>query len=505
MSLILYIFLCIQSSLANPCANPQSSIQNLLDQLQTDNWKPQEAAACFEGFDKSSKDKKKTIQAAIQLKQVLDAKGMFLVLEDYSDNPNFVDDVSKKPSVVIHPKLPQIIITQKNGLWIVPKTSFFAITHSYNETFSSTFSQLLNQLPPWFQFTILFHIKVWQFLYFFVLIFCSWLVGRLLDKIVIHRLLGYAKKNQLELTSQKLSLMRKPIMWMCAGLILLYGTPDIKLSVGMSRAIIWVCKFIVTLSVVLLISRLLNSLAEIMVVRASKTKSKLDDQLIPLIRRIGQFLLWSVGSIFLLQNYGVDVTSLLTLGSLATVGIALASKDALENLFGSIVAFVDQPFQIGDWVIIDNSIEGVVEEVGFRSTRIRAFTNSLITVPNAKITRCTVNNFGKRNMRRFKCMIGLRYDTPVAKMKEFLHEVRTLLENHPTIKKDAVFVYLNQMGASSLDVMVYTFFEVTDWRVELEEKEKLYLSFMNIAERVGVGFAFPTQTLEIEQFPQRTS
>ena len=502
MNLVLYILLLMQSAFANPCENPRSSIQNLIDQLQPDNWYPQQAAVCFEGFDGSSEEREESIRSATQLKQILDARGMFLALDDYSDDPNFVDKETNKSTLVIHPKLNQVVVTKKGSNWIVPKSAYHVISHEYNETFSSAFSQLLNQLPPWFQYTIIFHIKVWQFIYFLLLLIASWLVGRIIDKIVINRLLAYAKKNQLDMTSQKLSQVRRPILWMCAGFILLNGAPNLMLSVGISRTIIWICKFIVTLSVVLLISRLLNSLAEVMLSRATKTESKLDDQLIPLLRRVVQFLLWSVGGIFLLQNYGVDVTSLITLGSLATVGIALASKDALENLFGSIVAFVDQPFQIGDWVIIDNSIEGVVEEVGFRSTRIRAFTNSLITVPNAKITRCTVNNFGKRNMRRFKCMIGLRYDTPVEKMEEYLQEVRNLLSENPAIVNDAIFVYLNKMSASSLDIMVYTFFQVPDWRAELAEKEKLLLGFMKTAQRVGVGFAFPTQTIEIEQFPQ---
>jgi len=502
MNLLLYIFMLAQSAFANPCINPQSSIRNLIEQLQVDNWSPQNAAVCFEGFDGSPQEREESIRYATQLKQILDAKGMFLTLDDYPDDPNFIDKESSKSVLIIHSNLPQVVVTKKGKNWIVPKSSYNVILHSYNETFSSTFSQFLNRLPPWFQYTLIFHIKVWQFVYFILLLLTSWLVGRIIDKIVINQLLIYAQKNQLEMTSKKLSQMRRPIIWICAGFILLYGTPNLKLSVGLSRAIIWICKFILTLSAVLLISRIINSLAEVMLSRATKTESKLDDQLIPLLRRVGQFLLWSVGGIFLLQNYGVDVTSLITLGSLATVGIALASKDALENLFGSIVAFVDQPFQIGDWVIIDNSIEGVVEEVGFRSTRIRAFTNSLITVPNAKITRCTVNNFGKRDMRRFKCMIGLRYDTPVEKMEEYLQEVRTLLSENPAIVKDAIFVYLNKMSASSLDIMVYTFFVVPDWRAELVEKEKLFLGFMKTAQRVGVGFAFPTQTIELEKVPQ---
>lgn len=494
MHLILMLFVFIQNLTAAPCDSARSSIQNMLDNLQNDNWIPEKAALCFE----KTEEKSERVQAAKQLKQVLDAQGLFINLKDYPNDPKFTDKNTKQQSVIIHKQLKDISIEKVGDKWIFSKSTFPAISHAYQKTFSSLFSQVLNQLPPWFKTPLLFHIQLWQFLFFVFLLLVSWLIGRIIDRIFINQLVQLANQNKLEVTSQKLILIRKPIMWMCFGLILMYGTPDLKLSVGISRGLLWICKFIITLSVVLLISRLINSFAEIMSSRASKTNSKLDDQLIPLIRRTVQVILWTIGCIFLLQNYGVDVTSLITVGSLATVGIALASKDALENLFGSIVAFVDQPFQIGDWIIIDNSIEGVVEEVGFRSTRIRAFTNSLITVPNAKITRCTVNNFGKRDMRRFKCTLGLRYDTPVEKMEEYLSEVRQTLENNPCIIKEAIYVYLNKMDASSLNIMVYTFFNVPDWRAELAAKEELYLEFMRVAERVGVSFAFPTQTIELE-------
>lgn len=501
MALFIWFFLLVHNLAANPCTTPRSSIQNFLEQLQHDNWNPQMAATCFEGSADPTTAEAST-QAAVQLKQVLDATGMFLNLEDFSDDPSFIDPYSQNSSVAIYSTLPNIIVQKKNDQWIFPKTTFPAISRIYKETFSSQFSQYINTLPPFFKKTVLLGIEVWQIAYFLLLLGFSLLAARILDTVLINQIIELSKKNSLELTSQKLTLIRKPIFWICFGLILMYGAPDLKLSVTLSRSIFWICKFIVTLSLVLLLSRLLNSFADILLKRASKTESKLDDQLIPLLRKTSQVLLWTLGCVFLLQNYGVDVTSLLTLGSLATVGIALASKDAIENLFGSIVAFVDQPFQIGDWVIIDNSIEGIVEEVGFRSTRIRSFTNSLITVPNAKITSCTIDNFGMRKMRRFKCMIGLRYDTPVEKMEEFLAEIRKALENHPTIVKEAIFVYFNQMGAYSLDIMVYTFFHVPDWRAELAEKELLFLEFMRVAQRVGVGFAFPTQTIEVEQFPQ---
>ena len=145
-----------------------------------------------------------------------------------------------------------------------------------------------------------------------------------------------------------------------------------------------------------------------------------------------------------------------------------------------------------------------MEEVGFRSTRIRSVTNSLITVPNSKITSCTIDNYGKRKMRLFKTMVGLRYDTPVEKMEEYVQALREILASRTSIVQDTVYIYFTQMGSFSLDILVQAFFLVPDRRTELVEKESILLEFMRAAQRIDVGFAFPTQTLEIEKFPTNT-
>ena len=101
-------------------------------------------------------------------------------------------------------------------------------------------------------------------------------------------------------------------------------------------------------------------------------------------------------------------------------------------------------------------------------------------------------------MRRFKTTLGLRYDTPAEKIETYLEALRTNLKENPHIKQDAIFIYLNSISSSSLDIMVYTFINVPDWRAELAEKEKIFLHFMRIAQELGIGFAFPTQTIELE-------
>ncbi len=135
--------------------------------------------------------------------------------------------------------------------------------------------------------------------------------------------------------------------------------------------------------------------------------------------------------------------------------------------------------------------------MGFRSTRIRTFYNSLITLPNGNLISAVVDNMGSRRYRRVTATLSLTYDTPPEKIDAFCEGVRELICRHPYTRKDYYHVYLNAFSASSLDVMLYAFFEAKDWSIELREKHRLFNDIIRLAARLGVEFAFPTQTLFI--------
>ena len=218
--------------------------------------------------------------------------------------------------------------------------------------------------------------------------------------------------------------------------------------------------------------------------RAAKTDTKLDDQLVPLIRRAVKLFIVAMGTIFVLQNLNVDVAGLLAGMGLGGLAFALAAKDTVANLFGSATIFASRPFQIGDWVYIDGT-EGTVESVGFRSTRVRTFYNSLISVPNAKVADSVVDNYGARQYRRVKAMLGLTYDTPPDKLEAFVVGVRELIANHPKTRKDLFEVHFYEFGASSLNVLVYFFFQVANWSEELRQRQVLFLEFLKLAQKIG--------------------
>ena len=230
--------------------------------------------------------------------------------------------------------------------------------------------------------------------------------------------------------------------------------------------------------------------------QADQTDTKVDDVLVPLISKTLKVFVTVIGITFVASNLNLNVSSLLASLGLGGLAFALAAKDVVQNLFGSITVILDRTFHTGDWIIV-NDIEGSVEEVGLRSTHVRTFYDSLVTVPNAVFITAKVDNMGQRRYRRLKCNIALTYDTPPDKIEAFCEGVRELIRLHPYMRKDYYHVYLNSLGASSLDVLVYVFWETPDWATELRERQRFLLDILRLAKAQKVDMAFPTQTLHL--------
>lgn len=230
--------------------------------------------------------------------------------------------------------------------------------------------------------------------------------------------------------------------------------------------------------------------------QANKTDTKVDDVLVPLIRKTLKVFVTVIGITFVASNLNLNVSSLLASLGLGGLAFALAAKDVVQNLFGSITVILDQTFHTGDWIVV-NDIEGSVEEVGLRSTKIRTFYDSLITIPNAIFITANVDNMGQRRYRRLKCNVSLTYDTSPDKVEAFCEGVRELIRLHPYMRKDYFHVYLNNLGPSSLDVLVYVFWETPDWSTELRERQRFLLDILRLAKAQQIDMAFPTQTLHL--------
>lgn len=202
------------------------------------------------------------------------------------------------------------------------------------------------------------------------------------------------------------------------------------------------------------------------------------------------------------QTLGFQIGGLLALGGVGGLAVGLAAKDLLANFFGGLTIYLDRPFSVGDWIRSpDKSIEGTVEYISWRHTRIRAFNKNPIYVPNAVFTSIVVENPSRMSHRRIKETIGVRYDD-FAAVKAIVDDIRAMLQTHEDIDTtQTLIVNFNLFGASSLDIMVYTFTKTTVWVEYHHVKQDVLLKIGEIVERHGAEIAFPTQTLHLQQAP----
>jgi MscS family membrane protein len=227
---------------------------------------------------------------------------------------------------------------------------------------------------------------------------------------------------------------------------------------------------------------------------AAKTENPLDYQLIPLATKTLKVFVIVFGFLLILQGFGFNVMSLLAGLGLGGLALALAAQDTAANVFGSITIILDRPFKVGDWIKVGDT-EGHVEEIGFRSTRIRTFYQSLITVPNSMMAKEKIDNMGARPKRRIRHTVGLTYDTPVDKIQRYIDTIKFHLDQHNEIENGTTRVVFNQMGDFSLQILVQFFIFTNDPMEELELQQEILLDLIRLSKQVGVEFAFPTQTL----------
>ena len=358
---------------------------------------------------------------------------------------------------------------------------------------------LERRLPPWARKEI-WKTAVWQWVALAALVPLGWIVFRLSAAIANVVLGAWLRRRKIPLEGEAQNRVARSsgafvmvLVWYYA--IRLLGLPE-ELIGPLARGI----KFLMGVTAIWVVYRYVDVLGSQIASNEDVQLTRFDDVLIPMLRKILRMFVVVVGIVLIAEWMGKEWKTALGALGIGGVALAFAAQDTISNFFGSITVLFDRPFGIGDWIKVGD-VEGTVERVGFRSTRVRTFYNSIITVPNAKMANTQVDNYGARQFRRVRIMLSLPYDTPPEKIEAFCEGVRELIRLQPFTRKDYYHVYLNQMAASSLDVLLYLFFETPDWSTELRERHRLFLDILDLAKRLGVEFAFPTQTVWLAQSP----
>lgn len=483
--------------------SPFHTVRTHLENLQPESYNDSLSA---QAFNPGKRSLEQAIESATRLKRALDGKGIYIYMDELPRSPNYYDSISRRNKYVLVDEYPKIfILKSEDGNWYYSDSSVDAIDELYKETFRFGTGGLVNLLPKLGTRKIL-GLYMYQYVAIFILALLSTVIYRLFAFFTERVIRGFlARAGYKGDTSRKyLWVIARPTSVFIIVLLLILFTPALQLPPAYAKYVILALRVMLPLFGTIIAFRMVSIVSIFLAKMAQKTDSTLDDQLVPLLRKTLKMFVIIIGTLFILDNLNVPILPLLTGLSIGGLAFALAAQDTLKNFFGSIMIFIDKPFQVGDW-ITTNDIDGTVEEVGFRSSRIRTFRNSLIYIPNGKLADNTIDNHGLRKFRRFYTQIAINYDTPPELIEVFVEGLRGIIEKHPDTVKNNYHVYFNDMAASSLNIMFYIFFEVPSWKEELRARHEVLLEIMKFAKEIGINFAFPTQTLHVENLPGQPS
>ncbi|MDI3326073.1 mechanosensitive ion channel family protein [Pontibacterium granulatum] len=329
------------------------------------------------------------------------------------------------------------------------------------------------------------------------------LLAHIVGSFLLHFLQRRADATSMQLDSVLIGAAKPPLVvliWVVGvvtGLQVAVSNGSLILpeSVGTVRKL----ALIATISwfAVRLVSRL-----ERILMRPAAGRKAMDVTTVRVLGRLVRLSVLVLAALIVMQNLGFSVSGILAFGGIGGLAVGFAAKDLLANFFGGLMIYLDRPFNVGDWIRSpDKEIEGVVEDIGWRQTRIRTFSKRPLYVPNATFASISVENPSRMTNRRIYEYVGVRYDDS-AKVQQILDRVRAMLEAHPAIDTNqTLMVNLDRFGPSSLDFFIYTFTKTTDWVEFHGIKQDVLMRVISIVETAGAEIAFPTTTVHVAEMP----
>ena len=482
-------------------SNPRATVYTHIYFLQTSSYQPKKAAKTIKGLDE-----KQAIEAVIKIKRILDGKGLKIDFNRISNDSMYTDSISflKQHKFVLFPERMPLISLEKSGKsWYYSSETIENLDVLHAEIFPWYIEKIQNIVPGAGHKKIL-SIEVWQYIALILLVviaFVLFLIVKQLAFLFLRRILYKYTKSSSEV-NDTIKKLAHPLSLLVAIALLDKVLPSLQfgleintwifLGINIASTVFWIYVFL----------KLAQVLISLYHEYTQKTEGKLDDQLTPILKNFATVLIFIIGTFKLLLLFGVDAATILAGASIGGLALAFASQDTVKNLIGTVMIFIDKPFHIGDWISA-GEVVGTVEEVGFRSTRIRAADTSIFQIPNSSLSELVINNSGLRLYRRYNTQLGLRYDTPPELIEAFVKGVREIVIAHPETLSDSYNVEFSGFGDSALLVMVNVYFKSLAWGTEQSSKHRLHMAIVKLAKALGVDFAFPSSTVMIENFPEK--
>ncbi len=346
----------------------------------------------------------------------------------------------------------------------------------------------------------LYGIDVGKIIAALLIIYISMLFRHLFSRIVLGRLRALTKKSKSKIDDEVIDVIEKPVGFLPIVIGIFFATEILNLTGNLAEGADNLNRSLITFNIFWAFYNVIGPLS----LTFGKLKDIFSSSMINwLIKAMhGLFIFLGVASI--LEIWGIQVAPLIAGLGLFGVAVALGAQDLFKNLISGLFIIGEKRFHPGDWVKIDGIVEGTVEEIGFRTTTIIRFDKAPVYVPNTKLSDNAATNFSRMSHRRIFWKIGLLYDTSKDQLKNIRQDIEDYIMGndefaHPP--EVATFVRIDSFNDSSIDIMLYCFTKTTVWGEWLEIKERLALKIKEIVEHHESNFAYPSQSIYIENLP----
>lgn len=338
---------------------------------------------------------------------------------------------------------------------------------------------------------------VWQFSCSFLLLLLTLLLRNIIIKVIFSYVARLVKRTRFEFDNKLLEAMHKPL----AVFLLLFGIfvslMVLSMSDGMRHFIENLYRGLVVLIIVWSLLRAVDVLVDMMI-EGNAERYKSMQGFVPLIRKTLKIFIGLVGIVMVIDNLGFNVGGILATLGIGGAALAFASKDTVANGFGTLMIMLDRPFKVGDWITVGDKVDGDVEEIGLRSTKVRTWPKTVLSIPNGVLANEYINNWSRMPKRRVRQVINIAHGATANDMQALVEDIRSILKGDEGVEQEFMLVNFTDITAESLEVLVYYFTISIKWLEHMDVRQRVNLKMMKAVEDRGLKIAFLEQSVELD-------
>jgi MscS family membrane protein len=332
---------------------------------------------------------------------------------------------------------------------------------------------------------------------FFILLF-TLVLRKIIAQGIIARLKRLAAKTATDLDTRLIETIEPPLSLFLLIFGIYLAVLVFPLDAGIATLVDRLFRGLTMLTVVWAGVRTTDLLVDVFERRIEAHPGSALVGFLPLIKKALKIFVLIVGVLLVVDNLGYNITGIIATLGLGTAAVALASQDSLKNGFGALMIMLDRPFTVGDWIQVGDKVDGNVEAIGLRSTKVRTWPKTVLSIPNGVLANEYINNWSRMPKRRVKQTIGITYEATSRDMEALVEDFRGILRRDADVNQEFILVSFTDFGESSLNILVYYFTKSTDWLTYMDVRQRINCAMMRAIEARGLSVAFPTRTLYMD-------